>query len=125
MLIQEIILTCSHAAVAEAALASMGGSFAAQFETRADALGIEAGALAADAVRRFAKKARGHELSLLRDAITGHDQPVLAGLRHILEASLLVQDDKAKRNHKIAAKTPSAFSASRPARFCDLSCAAL
>ena len=124
MLIQEIILTCSHAAVAQAALASMGGSFAARFETHADGLGIEAGTLAADAVRRYAKKARRYELSLLRDAIVGHDQPVLAGLRHILEASLQVQDDKAKRNHKIDAKAPVAFSASRPARFWDLSCAA-
>ena len=88
MLSREIIQSCSNEKVASAALASIGGFFAARVEAIADNAGMESGALAARAVRYFGEKAGAAEWDDLRCALVGQDLPVLTGLRHILEFSL-------------------------------------
>jgi hypothetical protein len=84
-LIAEIIHTCSHEKVAQAAVASMGSGFAGKVEITAGASGLSIGAFAARAVREFEKIGGEREKHALRQAMNGSDQPILAGLQHILE----------------------------------------
>ena len=88
MLVSEIVNSCSNEKVAGAALASIGGAFAARVVAFAESEGVEAGRMAAALVRRFAQNAVAVDWQVLRLAIAGTDQPVLAGLRHILEAGM-------------------------------------
>ena len=50
--------------------------------------GLEVGQLAAAMVRRFAQNAATDDWQALRFSIAGTDQPILSGLRYILEAGL-------------------------------------
>lgn len=88
MLVSEIVKSCSNDKVAAAALASIGGPFAARLIAHADSEGLEAGRMAAEMVHQFSQNASARDLQALRSAIVGTDQPVLSGLRHILEAGL-------------------------------------
>jgi hypothetical protein len=54
------------------------------------------GAFAASAVRRFDRTASGDARDILRRAVCGTDQPVLHGLRLILEPSLDEVDEREK-----------------------------
>lgn len=83
-LIAEIIRTCSHEKVAQAAVASMGPYFAEKVGMTADAQGLSVGAFTARAVREFEKSSGEEEWQVLRQAMDGTDQPILIGLRHIL-----------------------------------------
>jgi len=84
-LIAEIIHTCSHEKVAQAAVASMGSGFADKVGVTAGANGLSIGAFTARAVREFEKIGGEQEKHALRQAMNGSDQPILAGLQHILE----------------------------------------
>ena len=88
MLVSEIVKSCSNDKVAAAALASIGGPFAARLIAHAESEGLEAGRMAAEMVHHFAQNADSRDLQALRLALVGTDQPVLSGLRHILEAGL-------------------------------------
>jgi len=84
-----VMRTCSNPHVAGAALASIGGEFAQQFAAEARRREISAGALAADLVRTFSATASADQRAGAASATRGADQPILAGLRHILaQASL-------------------------------------
>jgi hypothetical protein len=86
--LREIVRTCSNVHVARAALASIGGEFAARFAADASRRDMPSGVLAARMVRAFGDHAAEHERRSV-DAVTrGADQPVLAGLRYILARSL-------------------------------------
>lgn len=113
VLVREIISSCSHPNVAQAALASIGGQFALRFETHADSLGLKSGSMAAQAVRRFADAAQIREWDLLRHAMAGSDQPVLAGFRHILEISLEHDVGVVENGETHAAKGGMSFAAIR------------
>ena len=121
MLTRDIIVSCSNAKVAQAALASIGGPFACRVEAHADGLGMEAGELAADTVRRFAIGAKARDWDALVQAMTGHDQPVLAGLRHILDAGLDKGDDVVDSPRRAKRKALPGFAENRPrdAGFCQ------
>jgi hypothetical protein len=84
-LIAEIIHTCSHEKVAHAAVVSMGSAFADKVGATAGANGLSIGAFTARAVREFEKIGGEHEKQALRQVMNGSDQPILAGLQHILE----------------------------------------
>ena len=84
-LIAEIIHTCSHEKVAQAAVASVGSGFASKVGITAGANGLSIGAFTARAVREFEKIGGEPEKHALRQAMYGSDQPILAGLQHILE----------------------------------------
>jgi hypothetical protein len=86
--LREIVRTCSNVHVARAALASIGGEFAARFAADAERRDLSTGVLAARMVRAFGDHAAEHERRSV-DAVTrGADQPVLAGLRYILARGL-------------------------------------
>jgi hypothetical protein len=88
MLMDDIFHSCSHEKVAQAAVASIGGAFADRVRQVAAVRGLTPGAFAASAVRRFDRTASGDVRDILRRALRGTDQPVLHGLRLILEPSL-------------------------------------
>ncbi len=88
MLIDELVHTCSHEDVARAAVLSLGVPFAGKVISAAQSQGMSIGAFAVVATRRFDATAGDAERRSLRAAMTDKDQPLLAGLRHILEPAL-------------------------------------
>ena len=88
MLMDDIFHSCSHEKVAQAAVACIGGVFADRVRHVAADRGLTPGAFAAKAVRSFDRTASGDARDILRRALRGTDQPVLHGLRLIVEPSL-------------------------------------
>ena len=84
----EIIHSCSHHAVAAAAVRSIGGEFHSRIELLAGAHGLSLGAYTAQIVLEFAAKADSDTWRDLASAIARRDMPVLAGLRFIVEERL-------------------------------------
>jgi hypothetical protein len=91
-LIAEIIHTCSHEKVAQAAVASMGSDFAGKVGVTAGAFGLSIGAFAARAVREFEKSVGEPEKKALRAVMDRTDQPILTGLQAILQPIVEVED---------------------------------
>lgn len=94
MLMHEIVHSCSNDHVAQAALGSIGGAFAARIVAVAENEGLTSGELAAAHVARFRASAQPQDWQALSRAIRHADQPVLAGLRHILESELRCGRDR-------------------------------
>ena len=88
MLIEEITKTCSHEGVADAAIACMGETFALRVRSEARQRGLTPGAFAVRTVQTFVCTAGEGERQAVRLAMDGADQPVLSGLRRIIEPSL-------------------------------------
>ncbi len=86
--LREIVRTCSNAHVAHAAVASIGGEFARRFVADAWRRDLTSGVLAARLVRAFAVKADDEEWQGVDAAARGADQPILSGLRYILDRGL-------------------------------------
>jgi hypothetical protein len=95
-LIAEIIHTCSHEKVAQAAVASMGADFAGKVGASADARGLSIGAFTARAVRDFGSRVGDEEKQALQALMYHADQPILTGLQHILQP-IIESDDPAPR----------------------------
>jgi hypothetical protein len=85
MIVREIVLTCSNPHVARAAVASIGGDFARRFSHDAAKRNLSAGAFAAGLVRRFSRQAGHGDWEGVGEAARGADQPILSGLKYILE----------------------------------------
>lgn len=85
MLRCEIIRTCSHEKVAEAAVLSIGPGFRDRVALVAAASGMGAGACVAGFVRRFQEEASQRDMDALANFIAGSDMPILDGLRWIVE----------------------------------------
>ena len=90
-LIAEIIHTCSHEKVAQAAVASLGSDFAGKVGATAGAYGLSIGAFTARTVREFETSVGEREKQALRAIMARTDQPILTGLQHILLP--VVEDD--------------------------------
>jgi hypothetical protein len=105
-LIAEIIHTCSHEKVAQAAVVSMGSAFAGKVGMSAGACGLSIGAFTAQAVREFGKSSGETERQAIRNAMYGADQPILTGLQLIL-SPLIEKEGCALRAH---AQSPSSAS---------------
>lgn len=88
MSIEEIVYTCSHEKVAQAAVASLGFDFAMRVRTEAESHGVAPGVLVARIVREFGAAADAGERRAVCHAMDRTDQPLLCGLRFILEARL-------------------------------------
>lgn len=84
MLIEEVIRSCAVGSVAEAAVASVGGGFAAEVRRRASADGVSVGDYAVAHVNRFARNGREGEMRAVATAMAASQVPVLAGLAQIL-----------------------------------------
>jgi hypothetical protein len=88
MLRCEIIRTCSHEKVAEAAILSIGAPFENRVRLLASAAGQTPGAFVAGLVARFDEEAGDREMEALKLATAGADTPILDGLRWIVEFML-------------------------------------
>jgi len=84
MVVEEILRTCSNPHLARAALASIGGEFSSRFASEASRNNNSPGAHAALIVQTFAQKASRDDRDEVWRAARGADQPILAGLKHIL-----------------------------------------
>ena len=84
----ELIRSCSHEKVAEAAVASIGPGFRRLIADAAEARRTTIGAYTSGCVHHFALEAEEHDWHELAGKLDGADMPILSGLRHILESSL-------------------------------------
>ena len=85
MIVREIVRTCSNPHVARAAVASIGGDFARRVSRDAAKRNLTSGIFAAGLVRRFSRQAGARDWEGVDEATRGADQPILSGLRYILE----------------------------------------
>lgn len=88
MLLKELISTCSHPSIAEAAVVSIGPVFYARIAREAQREDLSVGEYASRAVRRFSAQASGADWDDLRKLCAGEDMPILRGLHHILEIEM-------------------------------------
>ena len=104
--LREIVRTCSNPHVAHAAVASIGGDFARRFTAHAWSRDLTSGVLAARLVRAFATKADDEDCEGVVEATRGADQPILSGLRYILDRALSAE---AARADDLPEETPPAW----------------
>jgi hypothetical protein len=95
MIVREIFRTCSNPHVAHAAVASIGGDFAQRFSRDAAKRNLSSGLFAAGLVRRFSRRAADRDWERVGEATRGADQPILSGLRFILERGAELDEDDA------------------------------
>ncbi len=88
MLVADLIHSCSNEMVAQAALSCIGGRFAERVRVAAQEKGMSVGRFVSVVVRDFARRADEAVREALRERITGDDQPLLSGLRAVLEPVL-------------------------------------
>jgi len=93
VIVREIVLTCSNPHVARAAVASIGGNFARRISRAAAKRNLTSGAFAAWLVRRFSRHAGDGDWEGVDVATRGADQPILSGLRYILERGAELEED--------------------------------
>jgi len=84
LVVDEIFRTCSNPHLACAALASIGGELSHRFASEASKSGASLGTHVARIVQTFAEVASHHDRDEVCRAAQGADQPILAGLKHIL-----------------------------------------
>lgn len=89
MLVSDLLHSCAHEGVAEAALSSIGGTLAATVQAEAQARGVSVGSLVSTRVRDFRRDASERDWRDLAGALRGHDLPVLSGLGVIMTRSKL------------------------------------
>jgi hypothetical protein len=95
VIVREIVRTCSNPHVARAAVASIGGDFARRFSCDAAKRNLSSGIFAAGLVRRFSRRANKRDWEGVGEATRGADQPILSGLRYILERGVELDEDDA------------------------------
>ena len=88
MLMAEILHSCTDEGIAAAAVASIGGPFAAAVGAEAERSGLSIGALTASLVASFARDASERDWRELSIAMAGADHPVLKGLQAMAERAL-------------------------------------
>ena len=88
MIVADILHSLSDKAVAEAAVVSIGGDFAASMKSQAARRGMTVGGLTVALVSGFAVAASERDWRGLVSRISGQDHPVLTGLRVIVEHML-------------------------------------
>ena len=94
MVMREIVRTCSNTHIARAALASIGGDFARDIVAAARRRDIPAGVLVANIVKDFSCRAAEEEWQAADEAARGADQPILSGLRFILQSRLRRESER-------------------------------
>lgn len=101
--IEEILHTCSNEKVAQAAVASLGFAFASRVRDEAEGHGVTTGVLVAGIVRDFGKTADADDRRAVVRAMEKTDQPILVGLRFILDAYMQTKRDSADGEWPIGA----------------------
>jgi hypothetical protein len=112
MVILDLINSCSNDKVAQAALSCIGGHFAERVRVVAGEKGLSVGKFVVLAVRDFASRSDEAAQEALRVKVVRDDQPLLRGLREVLEAAL-ERDPFFLDGEAIAATPPYGFSAAR------------
>lgn len=92
MLVTDILNSCVHEQVAEAAVASIGGDFADRVKLSASAQGRTIGLFTAERVRKFTNFASERDWRVLAAQMHGEDLPLLAGLQ-IVVSRMMTTDD--------------------------------
>jgi hypothetical protein len=106
MIVREIVRTCSNPHIARAAVLSIGGDFAQRFSRHAAKRNLNSGIFAAGIVRRFSRQAGASDWDGVNEATRGADQPILSGLRYILERGVEVDEEDAKPKWARRASAP-------------------
>jgi hypothetical protein len=88
MLVTDLIHSCSNDQVAQAATSCIGGVFAERVRAVAQENGVSEGRFVAVVVRDFAQRADDAERAQLAHEMAGCDQPILSGLRRVVEKAL-------------------------------------
>lgn len=112
MVIVDLINSCSNDKVAQAALACIGGGFAERVRSAAGEKGLSVGRFVVLAVRDFARRSDEATQEALRAKVARDDQPLLRGLREVLEAAL-ERDPFFVNGDAMACTPPYALSAAR------------
>ncbi|MFO1101537.1 MAG: hypothetical protein U1E20_01375 [Methylocystis sp.] len=112
MVIADLINSCSNDKVAQAALSCIGGHVAERVRVAAGDKGLSVGKYVVLAVREFASRSDKAAQEALRVRVVRDDQPLLRGLREVLEAAL-ERDPFFLDSETMAATPPYAFSAAR------------
>ncbi|HEY8261633.1 MAG TPA: hypothetical protein VIG55_10515 [Methylosinus sp.] len=98
MLVTDLIHSCSNDKVAQAATCCIGGAFAERVRVAARQSGVSEGRFVAVIVRDFALRADDETRARLARDMANCDQPILDGLRQVVEAALedgaLFSDDE-------------------------------
>ncbi len=88
MVIRDMLHSCSHDEIASAAVACIGGAFEDRVRAAALLRGLDVGRCVGGIVRRYARSATELEMARLRRFVSGADQPILCGLRYVVEQAL-------------------------------------
>jgi hypothetical protein len=112
MVIVDLINSCSNDKVAQAALASIGGHFAERVRAAAGDKGLSVGKYVVLAVREFASRTDKAAQEAMRVRVVRDDQPLLRGLREVLEAAL-ERDPFFLDSETMGTTPPYAFGAAR------------
>jgi hypothetical protein len=110
MIVHEIVLTCSNPHVARAAVLSIGGDFARRLSRDAAKRNLPSGVFAAGLVRRFSRHAGDGDWEGVGEATRGADQPILSGLKYILDRGRELDQDDSDPLEGWRAPNPSSFS---------------
>ena len=84
MLIEEIIRSCRSEIVAEAAVASIGPTFASDVAAAAEARGLGVGEFTSRSVQRFARQGAEGDMRSVIAIMDTSQEPILAGLHCIM-----------------------------------------
>src|SRR5208282_1404177 len=107
MIVREIVLTCSNPHIARAAVLSIGGDFARRVSRAAAKRNLPSGVFAAGLVRRFSHQAGHGDWEGVGQATRGADQPILSGLKYILDRGRELDQDDSDPLEDWRAPTPS------------------
>ena len=114
MIVREIVRTCSNPHVARAAVASIGGDFARRVSRDAEKRNLTSGLFAAGLVRRFSRAAGARDWEGVDEATRGADQPILSGLRYILERGAELDEERRRSRVGLARRRRRSPPAARP-----------
>jgi hypothetical protein len=98
-MLDEIIKSCGNAHIAEAAVRSIGVGFAHEVRHSAGARGLSLGTFAAASVRQFDREAPPDVRQALLRTMRRTDQPILAGLRFIVDYAMQQEDRAPAARH--------------------------
>ena len=89
MLVSEVLHSCAHRHVAEAAVLSIGGEFAMAVRQRAQHAGLSVGDFTAARVQQFSRRASERDWRLVTAQMHGEDLALLSGLRIVMQRMMI------------------------------------
>ena len=95
MLVADILRSCAHQHVAAAAVASIGGEFAAAVQRRAAGEGLTVGDFTATRVRMFSGRAGERDWRMVAARMQGQDLALLSGLELVVSRMMGDEDGDA------------------------------